>query len=211
MKGKVLLITGASCALLIGSSALGASARDNDQIRGAEWNPDRAVTQNLPSPRYRSRSFEGDRYQHSRNQSQRDIEGYRGGYQRYQQEQGRFEKDHRRYTGEQRTTYRSRNRSDAHTLLGTLIRVKGNSYVVNLLNGSRSRLHVDENTLLDAGLERGDRLIAKVRPDGHAISIIKDRGRKGEHFVAPGAPETRYDSYERVRSERNGRHHSDRF
>lgn len=189
MKGKVLLITGASCALMLGSSALGAQMKDNAGIGGAAWSPDRGVQQNLASPGYHSRSYEGDRYQSSPNRFRQNYEDYRGEYERYQQEQGRFDNDRHQLNGVERIPYRSRNRSYATTVLATLIRIKGDSYMVNLINGERRPLHVDENTLVEAGLERGDRLIAKVRPDGHAISIIKDRGRLGEHVVTPGAPE----------------------
>lgn len=167
MNPRMLAISSVSFALFLGMPGMGeTSMRDNDRVRGAEWQPERAVTQNLPSPRYRSSGE--DRYHSSRDQFRRTPDQY------------------------SREFNRSQRRSDrGRMLVGTLLGFQGEYAVVNTREGDRQRLHVGKSTLMDAGIERGDNVIAKVRPDGHAIAIRKDRGRRGEHFVQPGAPENR--------------------
>lgn len=191
MKTGKLMIAGASLALLIGTPAFGASSmRDNERIRGAEWDPDRAVTQNLPSPRYRSDSFE-DRSSQSRehfrrNQDQQDQ--YDREFNGFRQEQDRMSRDQWRSPQyrEDRYSTREDNGRMAQKLKGNVLRFQQNLVVVNTREGDRQRLHVNEKTLVDRGIERGDQIIAYVRPDGHAIAIRKDRGRPGEQFVVPG-------------------------
>jgi hypothetical protein len=211
MKTGTIMIAGASFALLIGSPALGASSmRDHDRIRGAEWDPDRAVTQNLPSPQYRSGSFEGDRSRQSRDQFRRTPDQYDREFNRYRQDRDRQDRDRmsrdqwqdRRDRQNRYSDRREDGQRTAQKLKGNVLRFQENHIVVNTREGDRQRLHVNEKTLFDRGIERGDQIIAYVRPDGHAIAVRKDRGRQGEQFVFPGASERGDESRYNSRSDR---------
>ena len=211
MKTRILSGTGVSLALaLFGTSALGESRYD--QMRGAEWQPERALTQNLPAPRYRNLPMENERYRQSRDQFQQPQGRFDGEDFSYDHKQIGFDDNHRQFRrnrgqgGQDQYSSRQQDNRMSHRLVGTLLRIKGDYFVVSSMDGDRQRLHVGEKTLVDAGIERGDRIIAQVKPDGHAIAIRKDRGRRGEYHVQPGAPDDSF-GYE---SKYHGRNDHDR-
>lgn len=212
MDALKLIMTGTSLALLMGAPLVNESfARDNDRLRGSESMSDRSWRERSPSSQYQTRSWEGDRARSSRDQFRRtpgqyDREFNRDrGFERYMEERNRFRGDersrmrgddrqYRSNRGQQGYSARSEGNGRSQKLSGTLARFKGEYVVVDTKEGDRKRLHVNKKTLFDAGIERGDRVVAHVRPDGHAIAIRKDRGRRGEHYIQPGSSDRNYES-----------------
>jgi hypothetical protein len=58
-------------------------------------------------------------------------------------------------------------------LLGQLLKIEGEIYVVKDAGGKEVRLHVGKNTALDARIKVGDKIEAQVGPDGHALTVLK--------------------------------------
>ena len=181
MKVQGIFATTITIGLMMSTFAIAGWDR-GDRSRGAEWNPDRAISQNLPSPRYRS--FDD----HDRSWISRQKVGDTGGYDA-RQEQRRFQRNLERFDRYYDDQARARQNRMGHTVMGTLLRQDGHHYFLNTVRGDRVRLHVDDRTLLDAGIERGDLVIAKMKPNGHAIALRKDRGQRG-------GPYTRSRNYE---------------
>lgn len=221
MTARMLIMTGTSLALLMGSPfGKDSFARGNDHLRGAENQSERDWMERSPSSRYQTRSWERDRERTSRDQFRRtpgqNDRGFQRdrGFERYLEERDRFRGDERsRFRGDDRQyrqnrgpqgySARSEGNGRAQKLSGTLARFKGEYVVVDTKEGDRKRLHVNKKTLFDAGIERGDRVVAHVRPDGHAIAIRKDRGRRGEHYIQPGSSDRNYESRFRGRDDRS--------
>lgn len=61
----------------------------------------------------------------------------------------------------------------AQPLKGQVIKIEGNVYVVKDTTGKEIRLHVNQETVLQADLHVGDKIDAEVLPDGRAITILK--------------------------------------
>ncbi|GJL48961.1 MAG: hypothetical protein NPIRA01_01880 [Nitrospirales bacterium] len=177
MKNYIIFVTTVSMGLMMGSPAIAGSSDRSDYSRGAEWDPDRAISQNLPSPRYRS--FDD----HNRYWESRQREEYTGPYYDERDDQNGYERNQQQYDRYYSDRNRTRQNHMAHTVMGTLLRRQENEYLLNTVDGNRIRLRVDDRTLLDAGIERGDRVIAKMKANGHAIALRKDRGRKGGPYT----------------------------
>lgn len=221
MSARMLIITGTTMALLMGSPWVKESfARDTERLRGGEGQSERSWMERSPSSQYQTRSWERDQDRTSRDQfgrtSGQNDRGFQRdrGYERYLEERDRFRGDERsRFRGNNRQyrqnrgqegySARSEGNGRAQKLSGTLARFKGEYVVVDTRDGDRKRLHVNRKTLFDAGIERGDRIIAYVRSDGHAIAIRKDRGRKGEHYIQPGSSDRNDERRFRGRDDRS--------
>jgi hypothetical protein len=57
------------------------------------------------------------------------------------------------------------------TIYGEALLIKHNKYLVRKYDGDVVRLHLDNNMQLSGSLTQGDRIVAKVDDDGHALMI----------------------------------------
>jgi hypothetical protein len=64
------------------------------------------------------------------------------------------------------------NRADgAKTIKGELFRVEDGNYFVKVKDGKEVRLHTDKTTQMMGEIKKGDRIVAKVNDQNHALSI----------------------------------------
>jgi len=216
----------------------------NREVRGADWTPKRAITQNLPAtrsrqpiresyternepdifsedeilyydehlgrfsterPRTSGSTFQRDRYREREEPNvfsedetlyydDQDFAQDRFGYakqrfkqaaQRYREAKRNFSREQRRFFFEydrfqdEKEQYASASAGFAKTMLGTIQGRRGDTFMVENVDGRTERVHVGKDTLVDESLQQGDPIIAKVLPNGHAIALVKDRGKKG--------------------------------
>ena len=59
----------------------------------------------------------------------------------------------------------------AKTIKGELFRVEDGNYFVKVKNGKEVRLHTDKTTQMMGEIKKGDRIVAKVNDQNHALSI----------------------------------------
>jgi hypothetical protein len=57
------------------------------------------------------------------------------------------------------------------TIYGEVLRIKHDKYLVRKYDGNVVRLHIDNNTQLNGNLTQGDRIVAKVIDQKHALLI----------------------------------------
>ena len=59
----------------------------------------------------------------------------------------------------------------AKTIKGELFRVEDGNYFVKVKDGKEVRLHTDKTTQMMGEIKKGDRIVAKVNDQNHALSI----------------------------------------
>jgi hypothetical protein len=65
---------------------------------------------------------------------------------------------------------------DGKMIKGEVLRVEGDNYFVKVKNGKEVRLHTDNTTKMMGEIKKGDRIVAKVNTENHALSIRSARG-----------------------------------
>jgi hypothetical protein len=60
----------------------------------------------------------------------------------------------------------------SHTIQGNVVRVEYGEYLVKDKNGQEVRLHTDKTTQMMGQIKKGDRVVAKVNDQNHALSIV---------------------------------------
>jgi hypothetical protein len=58
-----------------------------------------------------------------------------------------------------------------HTVIGDLLKIEGEFYVVKEMSGKEIRLHVDKTTTLDGSINVGEKIEAQATGKNHAMSI----------------------------------------
>ena len=58
-------------------------------------------------------------------------------------------------------------------LVGQLLKIEGEIYVVKDAGGKEVRVHVGKNAALDARIKVGDKIEAQMGADGHAVTVLK--------------------------------------
>lgn len=58
------------------------------------------------------------------------------------------------------------------TIQGNVKQVTGNSYVIEVLDGTEMKLHSDNSTVMSDHIYPGDRIEAKITEQNHALSIL---------------------------------------
>ncbi len=56
---------------------------------------------------------------------------------------------------------------------GQIVTIEGEQYIVKDATGKEVRLHVNQETVLQAGLRVGDKVDAEVSANGHAITLLR--------------------------------------
>jgi hypothetical protein len=59
----------------------------------------------------------------------------------------------------------------AYTLEGDLLKVDGEFYTVKDIAGKEVKLHVNKETTMEGSYKIGERIVAEMTPEGHALSI----------------------------------------
>jgi hypothetical protein len=62
------------------------------------------------------------------------------------------------------------------TITGEVLRVEGDNYFVNGMDGKEVRLHTDDSTKMTGNIRQGDHIEADVNDQNHALSIRSARG-----------------------------------
>jgi hypothetical protein len=76
-----------------------------------------------------------------------------------------------------------------HAVEGDVVRIDGEHYFVEDLNGNEIRLVVDQTTLRMGPIKEGEKVEARVNNDDHVLSIRSIQGQ--EHDSIMGGPSTR--------------------
>ncbi len=78
----------------------------------------------------------------------------------------------------------------AQIVKGDVLMTEGEFYIVKDITGHEVRLHVNKETKLDGTVKVkvGDKIEARVTPEGHATSITLQIPQSGTAPVVPGRP-----------------------
>ena len=63
----------------------------------------------------------------------------------------------------------------ANAITGEVLRIEGENYTVKDISGAEVRLHVNNETKKEGDIKVGDKIEAKINPDGHATWIKASR------------------------------------
>ena len=72
---------------------------------------------------------------------------------------------------------------------GDVLMTEGEFYIVKDITGHEVRLHVNKETKMDGKVKVGDKIEAKVTPEGHATSITLQIPQSGTAPVVPSRPD----------------------
>jgi len=72
---------------------------------------------------------------------------------------------------------------------GDVLMTEGEFYIVKDITGHEVRLHVNKDTKLDGKVKVGDKIEARVTPEGHATSITLQIPQSGTAPVVPTRPD----------------------
>ena len=72
---------------------------------------------------------------------------------------------------------------------GDVLMTEGEFYIVKDITGHEVRLHVNKDTKLDGKVKVGDKIEARVTPEGHASSITLQVPQSGTAPVVPTRPD----------------------
>lgn len=72
---------------------------------------------------------------------------------------------------------------------GDVLMTEGEFYIVKDITGHEVRLHVNKETKLDGKVKVGDKIEARVTPEGHATSITLQIPQSSTAPVVPSRPD----------------------
>lgn len=72
---------------------------------------------------------------------------------------------------------------------GDVLMTEGEFYIVKDITGHEVRLHVNKETKMDGKVKAGDKIEARVTPEGHATSITLQIPQNGTAPVVPSRPD----------------------
>ncbi|HKW86629.1 MAG TPA: hypothetical protein VJM82_06145 [Nitrospiraceae bacterium] len=72
---------------------------------------------------------------------------------------------------------------------GDVLMTEGEFYIVKDITGHEVRLHVNKDTKMDGKVKVGDKIEARVTPEGHASSITLQILQNGAAPVVPSRPD----------------------
>jgi len=85
----------------------------------------------------------------------------------------------------------SETRTGSETIVrGDVLMTEGEFYIVKDVTGHEVRLHVDRETKTDVKVKVGDKIEARVTPEGHATALALQIPKNGSTSVMPGANPT---------------------
>jgi len=76
------------------------------------------------------------------------------------------------------------------TVRGDVLMTEGEFYIVKDVTGHEVRLHVNKDTKADVKVKVGDKIEARVTPEGHAISLTVQIPQNGSVPAIPGMDST---------------------
>lgn len=72
---------------------------------------------------------------------------------------------------------------------GDVLMTEGEFYTVKDITGHEVRLHVNKDTKLDGKVKVGDKIEARITPEGHATSITLQIPQSGTVPIVPSRPD----------------------